>query len=237
MQKRRVFITGNSSGLGYGLTAHYVEQGATIFGMSRRGCRGLGDEINDVRCDLADLEAIPEAMDRLLGEADGLDIVILNAGVISPVELMSDTEMEAIYRVMDINLWSNKIILDWLTAWDKPVKQIVAISSGAAVNGNKGWGPYSVSKAALNMLTKLYAGEHPGPHYTALAPGLVDTAMQDYLCEQVDADDYPSVNKLRNARGTENMPSPREAAKKIAGVIDRLPGMSESGAFLDVRKI
>ena len=112
------------------------------------------------------------------------------------------------------------------------------ISSGAAVNGNKGWGAYALSKATLNMLAKLYAHEFPETHVCALAPGLVDTAMQDYLCDSqlVDADRFPSVNTLRDARGTASMPTAAQIASQITAKTADLRA-HPSGSFLDVRNL
>ena len=128
------------------------------------------------------------------------------------------------------------MILDWLIERALPVTQVVAISSGAAVNMSYGWGGYSLSKAALNNLIKLYAHEMPDTHLTALAPGLVDTAMQDYLCDEVDAGDYPSVQKLQDARGTERMPDADGAAQMLLDLLESLRD-GESGQFVDVRDL
>ena len=137
---------------------------------------------------------------------------------------------------MDVNAWANKIILDWLHAWGRRVTQVVAISSGAAVLGNKGWGGYALSKAALNMLICLYSHEFPETHLSALAPGLIDSAMMDYLCEEPDPEAFPALQRIRAARGTERMPGPREAADKVLSV---LPALREqpSGAFVDIRQL
>jgi NAD(P)-dependent dehydrogenase (short-subunit alcohol dehydrogenase family) len=110
------------------------------------------------------------------------------------------------------------------------------ISSGAAVLGNKGWGAYALSKAALNMLAKLYAHEPPDTHITALAPGIIDSAMMDYLCDEADADAFPALKRLRDARGSERMPRPDTAA---AWVLDVLPRLAEraSRSFVDTREV
>ena len=83
---------------------------------------------------------------------------------------MSEAQLDDLKRVMDVNVWSNKTVLDALFARAFPVKQVVTISSGAAVNGNRGWRGYSISKAALNMLTRLYAAENPDTHFCARWP-------------------------------------------------------------------
>lgn len=100
-----------------------------------------------------------------------------------------------------------------------------------------GWGAYSLSKAALNNLVQLYAHELPETHVISLAPGLIDTAMQDYLCEEVDSGDFPSVQKLKAARGTEDMPGPRATAERILDLLDDLKAKHPSGSFVDIRQL
>ncbi len=232
-----VLITGNSSGLGHGLTLEFLARGYQVYGLSRRGWPGKRDSgLHEVLCDLARSTRIVPSLESLLGKKKRLDVVVLNAGVLAEIRDISDTPLEDIQKVMDINVWANKIVLDWLHDRDLKIKQIVTISSGAAVDAKRGWGAYSLSKSALNMLTKLYVPEFPQTHLCALAPGLVDTAMQEYLCDPdaVDAQRFPSLQKLRDARGTERMPTPREAARRLVKLLPKLKDYP-SGGFADVR--
>ena len=232
-----IFITGNSSGLGLAFARNYLKHAWTVFGLSRRGCPLHHAYLRDVKVDLADAKALPGALDKLLGEAAHLDLVILNAGVLGDIHLLTKTPLSAIKPVMDINVWANKLILDWLHHSGIKVGQIILLSSGAAINGNKGWNAYALSKATLNMLTQLYSAEFPDSHLIALAPGLVDTDMQAYLSENVDTGQYPSFARLVAARGSDAMPSAEEAAKKIVRIIPTLPDLFDSGSFVDIRKL
>ena len=232
-----VFITGNSSGLGLAFAQEYLKQAWTVFGMSRRGCPLHHAYLRDVQVDLADAEAVPGALDKLLGELAHLDLVILNAGVLGDIHLLTKTPLSAIKPVMDINVWANKLILDWLHHSGTKIDQIILMSSGAAVSGNKGWNAYALSKATLNMLTRLYAAEFPDSHLIALAPGLVDTDMQAYVSENVDTERYPSFARLVAARESDEMPSAKEAAKKMIRIIPTLRGLFDSGSFVDIRKL
>lgn len=229
-----VLITGTSSGLGRGLAQVLSTRGWAVYGCSRRGCDLPG--VHDSCLDLNDHDAVPAALDRLLDGVEALDLVVLNAGVLGSIRDMRDTPLEDVRRVMDINVWANKVVLDWLLARGRPVRQIVLISSGAAVLGNRGWGAYALSKATLNMLARLYAHEFGDSHLCALAPGIVDTAMMDHLCDEADAEAFPALQRLRAARGSAAMPGPLEAAEKVLSV---LPGLREydSGDFVDIRQI
>jgi len=232
-------ITGNSSGLGLGLTMTLLRQGATVYGLSRRGCPLRSGKLHDRRCDLTDLNAIDSVLVDLLDGVTTLDIVILNAGVLGEVRDLSQTPQPDIEQMMTVNVWSNKVLIDFLIRKRVGIGQLVLISSGASISGHRGWGAYSLSKATLNMLGRLYAREMPGTHIISLAPGLVDTAMQDYLCDpqKTDVSRYPSLQNLRDARGTIGMPGPDEVAEKILKAVPQLPELFESGDYVDIRNL
>lgn len=58
----------------------------------------------------------------------------------------------------------------------------------------------------------------------------------NHLCEEADAEAFPALNRLREARGTEVMPGPLGAAEKVVSVLDRLKDWP-SGSFVDIRQI
>ena len=231
---RNALITGTSSGLGRGLARVLLAQGWQVYGCSRR-CSGLLD-LREVQVDLTAHDTVGERLDRLLDGVPGLDLVVLNAGMLGAIRDISETPLSELKQVMEVNVWANKTLLDWLHATDIPVGQILLISSGAAVLGNRGWGGYALSKAALNMLAKLYAHEFPDTHLSALAPGIIDTAMMDQLCDESDAERFPALQRLRQARGTDAMPGAGAAAERVLSV---LPALRErpSGSFVDIREI
>lgn len=232
-----VLITGNSSGLGLGLTRKLLDRDAIVWGLSRRGCPiHDNDGLRDRQVDLSDLNQLEQHLERLLSDCQRLDLVVLNAGLLGRIHEISETDIHDIEHIMRVNVWANKIILDWLIERALPVTQVIAISSGAAVNMSYGWGAYSLSKAALNNLIKLYSHEMPDTHMTALAPGLVDTAMQDYLCGEVDSNEFPSVQKLKDARGTANMPDEQAAAELVLNLLEPLQ-KHQTGEFVDVRDL
>lgn len=230
-----VFITGNSTGIGAALTEYYAHKGARLFGISRRGYQGPAETV-DCRFDLARHDSLPVALDSLLHKAEHLDLVVLNASILGPIGPLGQTALRDAKRVLDVNLWANKIILDWLLSSHLEVGQVVMISSGASTKGNEGWNAYSVSKAALNMLCQLYAHELPDSHLSAVAPGIVDTPMQELLCEQTNELDCPSVNYLRSARGTHAMPTPEQAAPLLAAAFERVR-QAPSGGYYDLSEL
>jgi NAD(P)-dependent dehydrogenase (short-subunit alcohol dehydrogenase family) len=231
---KTAFITGTSSGLGYGLAQCLSEQGWTIYGCSRRGCDLPG--VHDQRCDLLNHETLPAVLQGLLENVSSLDLIALNAGILGKIKQLTQTSRGELEQIMAVNVWANKLIMDWLYEWERPIDQIIMISSGAAVLGNKGWSGYALSKSTLNMLARLYSHEFTHTHITAVAPGIIDTAMMDYLCEEADAEAFPALQRIQQARGTAAMPKPLDAARRLVSVLPRLKDWP-SGSFVDIREI
>lgn len=237
---RIAFITGVSSGIGYGLTEAYLKSGGRVYGMSRRAPDGISGGPSGAfqfkSVDLAKLEEIPGAVKELLAGVAQIDVAILNAGILGPIADLSETPVAEMQQVMQVNLWANKVLLDAIFAIGIPVAQVVGISSGAATGANRGWNAYAISKAALNMLMGLYAAERPGTHFCALAPGIVDTAMQEKISKMPEDPRFDSLERLRSAKGTPLMPSPQDAAGRLIDGIAKATKYP-SGSFLDVRSL
>lgn len=235
---RTILITGVSSGIGRGLALHYLHQGAQVFGLSRRAPADFGGMPGFAfrAADLSRLDAIAPAVGELLRDIARIDLIILNAGMLGSIGDLSQADLDSMREVMDVNLWANKPVLDAAFSRGREVDQVVAVSSGAAVNPARGWNAYALSKAALNMLIGLYAAERPETHFSALAPGLVETAMQAGIRALPDDPRYPLVDRLKRAAGTPSMPDPEELAPRLAEAMRALR-KRESGRFWDLRAL
>ena len=233
-----VFITGVSSGIGFGLAREYLLRGSSVIGVSRRTPEPLlkDPKFKFAAIDLTDEHRVQSELPKLLPGVPKLDSVILNAGMLGELSDMKDCSLNQLKRLMDVNVWANKTVLDVILSRCQTEK-VISMSSGAAVNGNRGWSGYSISKAALNMLTMLYARENEQTFFAAIAPGLVDTAMQDYLCGTDPDSRFPSLDVLKSKRGTEEMPNAEQAAKKLISLIETAENHVESGGFVDIRHL
>lgn len=231
-----ILITGTSSGLGYGLANYYTERGHTVFAISRRLNPEQKKHKNFVFLsqDMTNYNELKTNLLSFLKDINTLDLVILNAGILNEIKDLKDTSLDEIKKVMEVNVWSNKVLIDALYQHVEKIDQIVAISSGASVSGSRGWNAYSLSKATLNMLISLYSKEFTNTHFCALAPGLIDTKMQDYIFDLPKEKEFPTVKKLKEAKKSGAMPTVDEAAEINARAIAKLKDY-ESGSFIDVR--
>ena len=237
MSGERILITGVSSGLGHGLAKCYLAMGAEVYGCSRRSPDDLLEQgLNFCALDLSQQGESEQKFRTWIEEVESFDVVILNAGVLGKIKDMQECSMAELKATMEVNVWSNKWILDACLGGGRTIQQVIGISSGASLSGSRGWNGYSLSKAALNMLIKLYAGECPSTHFTSFAPGLVDTAMQDYMTSLPEDPRYTPIEILKAAKGTEAMPSGYECAQKLIHAFPRLLE-NESGGYADIRKL
>lgn len=227
---KNILITGVSSGLGEALATRYLENGDSVYAIGRTLPKKLDQypHFFFFPYDLNETFMIQSTLKEFL-QHRSFDMVILNAGLLGEIKTLSQTDLIDAQTVMDVNVWANKELIDTLHA-HAHVKQIVGISSGAAVNGSKGWGAYALSKAALNMLLSVYAKELPETHFTALAPGVIRTPMVEHIIEEVNDRLFPSAKRLKG----NPIQTPEEAAENLIATFPKLLAY-ESGSFLDIR--
>ncbi|WP_456402162.1 SDR family NAD(P)-dependent oxidoreductase [Persephonella sp.] len=228
----KVFITGIGSGLGKGLAEIFVKKRSEVYALGRKIPEDLIGKVTFEKCDLQRLEYISTSLEKLLSNVESLDLIILNAGVLTKLKDIHDTPIYEMEMMMDVNVWANKVILDYIIDRNIKVDQIVAISSGASVNGNRGWHGYSISKASLNMLIKLYSREMEDTHLVSLAPGLIMTPMLEEFVLSSDEEKFPSVRRIKSAIKM----TPSEAAEKIYNSLHILKTF-DSGSYIDIRNI
>lgn len=226
MKAKAVLITGSSSGFGYELAKLFKKNGYEVVGISRSSS---DLEINNIICDFTDLGKLREI------EIPDLDYkyVILNAGVLGSIEKTCNITIDEYKEVFDINVFSNKILLDRLMKME--VENIIGISSGAAHKTYLGWSLYCMSKAAFKQLISSYSDEYTDNMFLSIAPGIMKTNMQDKIYN-IDEKEFPSVKKFKELYDT-NMSTPEELANKFLCNIDNLIESNLSGSFFDMRDI
>ena len=223
-----VLITGTSSGLGYELAKQYLENGHTVYGISRSK---TDLNIKQVQCDFNDTQHLAIALNELI-DTKQIDIVILNAGTLGSISKTNYLRLDEFYDVFTVNVLSNKIIIDWLINHEVEMKHVVGISSGAALKSYYGWSLYCSSKAAFKQLISGYAIEHPDIRFLSIAPGVIKTKMQDKIYS-INEEDVPSVKKFKDMYDT--MDTPDIVAKKL---IEHLPTLiGDSNNYCDLRDI
>jgi NAD(P)-dependent dehydrogenase (short-subunit alcohol dehydrogenase family) len=210
---RVIVVTGASRGLGKGMAAWFAANGATVAGCARTEPDVPGDGLAlGAAVDVTDHDAVV-AFGRQVAERCGPpDLWINNAGVLEPVVAQRALTGTDLARHLAINvggvLNGTQAYLAVLDAHDRS-GVLANISSGASLEGRAGWSAYCAGKAAVDRLTETVALEEPARLRAAwsVAPGLVDTAMQEMI-RGFDEERFPSVQwfRERKANGAFNEP-------------------------------
>jgi len=224
-----ILITGVSSGLGYELAKKFIARGDTVYGTSRRK---TDLNINHLQCDFNNLEELAINFHNFIKNVLEFDIVILNAGMLGEINKVSDLSVSQFNEIFNVNVLANKIILDRLLLNKTNLKQIIGISSGAALKSYYGWSLYCCSKAAFKQLLSTYAQEYPNIQFTSLAPGIIKTDMQNYI-NSLDKNIFPSVEKFQQM--FDNMETAEVVANRIVNKLE-LIASQPSGLFVDIRE-
>ncbi|KAF7308378.1 Short-chain dehydrogenase/reductase family protein [Mycena chlorophos] len=191
MSPPTVFITGASKGIGLAVAKILLQKGANVVAFQRSRTPELlqlaCDKLLLVDGDVTDSAAIASAVSQTLERFTTLDALVLNAATLDPLTRIGDADAGSVdnwKKHFDVNFFS---LVDSLQAAlpalrDSPLGgRVVFVSSGAAVKGTPGWGPYNASKAAMNSLCRTLAEEEPAITAVALRPGMVNTDMQAAL--------------------------------------------------------
>ncbi|KAF8745975.1 hypothetical protein AX14_004268 [Amanita brunnescens Koide BX004] len=140
------------------------------------------------RCDVADEVALTRAIARAKETFHHIDGLVLNAATLDPLCRIGDSSPMSAWRShFDVNFFSLVTALKaaLLSLRESELGgRVIFVSSGAAVKGNPGFGPYNASKAGMNSLCRTLAEEEPGIVSVALRPGMVDTEMHSKLRAQ-----------------------------------------------------
>lgn len=196
LHERVAVVTGGSRGIGRAIVLALGQAGARVaITYARRreaaenvltSLRQLGSDGHVYQFDVADYDATMAAFDQIVHDFDGLDILVMNAGMRSDQLLvrMKPDEWDAVIRT-NLTGTFNCARAAARTMLRRRWGRIIAISSIAGLVGNAGQTNYAASKAGMVGFTKALARELAprGITVNAVAPGFIDTDMTRTLTE------------------------------------------------------
>jgi NAD(P)-dependent dehydrogenase (short-subunit alcohol dehydrogenase family) len=229
---RIALVTGASRGIGYATALALAKAGAHIVAVARTvgGLEELDDAIKVqggaatlVPLDLKDSAGIDRLAPALHERFGGLDVLVGNAGILGPLSPLGHVQPNAWDEVMAVNVTANWRLI---AAMDPLLKysdagRVVFLSSGVAALALAYWGPYAVSKTALETLARTYAAETATTNVrvNVFAAGPVRTRMR--------AQAMPGEDPM-------TLETPDKVAEKIVALC--LPSMQESGKLYSYQK-
>jgi NAD(P)-dependent dehydrogenase (short-subunit alcohol dehydrogenase family) len=229
---RIALVTGASRGIGYATAlalgragAHVVAVARTVGGLEELddAIRAVGGSATLVPLDLKDAPGIVRLAAALDERYHRLDVLIGNAGILGPLSPLDHVELKAWDEVLAVNVTANWRLIRALDPLLKlsTAGRVVLLTSGIVGHPRAYWGPYAVSKAALEALARTYAAETVSTNVRVnlFNPGATRTRMRATAMPGEDP---------------EALKTPEQVAEKILGLC--LPQFQETGRLYDYRE-
>lgn len=194
LEGKVAIVTGASKGIGYSIAEFFAAAGAKVVISSRKQevlnemasqLKDKGYQAAGIACNVGKMEELDNLVSRTVDKWGQVDILVNNAAtnpVFGPVQ---DTSLEAYDKIMDVNLKAPfqlmKLCHPYLQA--STGASVINISSIGGISPEPGLGIYSVSKAALISMTKVFAKEwgNDNIRVNAICPGLIKTKFSEAL--------------------------------------------------------
>jgi NAD(P)-dependent dehydrogenase (short-subunit alcohol dehydrogenase family) len=193
LEGKVALVTGASRGLGYATAMHLAREGAHVIATARTsgGLEELDDDIKTagstatlVPMDITDFDAIDRLGAAIFERWKKLDILIGNAGVFGKLTPTPHIDPKKFAEVMDITVTANFRLI---RSMDPLLRQsdagrAIFITSGASYKASAYWTMYSMPRAALETMVKIYAREMATTNVrvNCFSPGPVRTGMRAY---------------------------------------------------------
>lgn len=212
-------ITGASSGLGAGLARVAADAGARLALCSRRApALAEGSRVLATQLDVTDAPALERFAAAAFDRFGRVDLWINNAGLLEPIGPLRELDPAAMHRLLDVNVlgvaYGSRAYVRELHRRDAS-GTLINVSSGAGRKAYYGWTLYCATKAAVDRLSESLAlEESPRLAVYAVAPGLVDTAMQTAIRSKT-ADEFAEVQRFKEAHAAHALQSPEGVGEKL----------------------
>src|SRR5919106_6489352 len=187
----RALITGASRGIGRELALGLAGRGWAVGLLARNRealdgvaaeCRERGVVVSVAVADVVDRMAVERAVQSVVAELGGVELLVNNAGIIESVSAdFASVDVDETWRVVEVNVRGAMVVTHAVlgSMVDAGSGRIVNINSGAAHDVRPGYTGYTVGKGALARFTAQLDAQfrERGVRAFDLSPGVVRTDM------------------------------------------------------------
>ena len=186
-EKKIIWITGASSGIGKALAIKFAEKGWTVAASARR--ENLLEDLNKFNpniysfpLDVTEIENCKLIANKIIEKFGGIDICVFGTGMHDP-KSEKRFNLNKIREIMEVNYFGTMNSINSIYEYfsEKKNGQISIISSVAAYRGLPAAGAYCASKAALTSYAESlnFDMQMKNVKVSLISPGFIKTPMTD----------------------------------------------------------
>jgi len=181
-ENKTVLVTGGRSGIGLAIATQFAAEGARVFTAQR----GKDDQFESIQADFSNIDAAESVISQVVSAANGLDVLINNAGVMTE-STVEECGIEEWTNTLTVNLTTPFLLIKHALPYLKNGGSIVNIGSIEGLGSNPKHPAYGASKAGLHGLTRAVAVDHgtEGVRCNAVAPGWINTELNEAFIESM----------------------------------------------------
>lgn len=188
---KSVLVTGGSGGIGRAVAEAFASAGYFVgvnYNQNKTDAENLASKIGGAALgfNVADANAVDKGVTEFVAVAGRIDVLVNCAGIALPIKTLLDTTEKEFDDVFAINVKGvYNVVKRVLPEMLGNGGRIINVSSMWGLAGGSCEAIYSASKAAVIGFTKALAKEYASAGITvnAIAPGFIDTPMNDNLGE------------------------------------------------------
>jgi len=232
---KNFIITGTSKGIGEKLAQLLLEEGYSVYGISRGASPLLSNyaKYNHFHFDLGNVLEIEGLMSDIAGRINSsstrteMICLVNNAAMLEPLKPIDQCSPEEINKNLQVSLIAPTVLTACFIRQFNDVsarRKIINISSGSGTYPAPGMSVYCTAKAGMNMFTRCVGEEqrkreHP-VEIIAVDPGMVDTEMQAVAREKSE-EQYEMANFFKQAHQSGQLQSTENLGKYLLILIHR----------------
>ena len=247
-----VLVTGAGKGIGRAIAKRFAGQGSklVINDIDEANVTQVvsditadGGEAMPAIADVSDSTAVNAMIDATMQAHGRIDVVVNNAGIVSPMLHFFEADEAWWRRIVDVNLTGHFLV-------SHPAARIMAkqgggciinMSSGGATRAHRSFTAYDATKGGIEALTRAMAIDLAGYgiRVNALMPGSIDTASQGDEYRQKSGVNIPlgTVGEPEDMTGAALFLASNDASYITGDVIKVDGGMlaQQRSATVDIR--